>query len=201
MLNLRSALPFALVAALASPLMAQDATKTEKPAEDSGLAMGQEVNAGPQPYFREESGDWKLECLKTGTEDEPCQLFQEAYGADGKPLSNIRLFRLPEGSPAVAGAVIAVPLEVLLPAQLMMTIDDGTTKRYPYSVCDPLGCYARIGLTAEEVNEMKSGAKAVLQVVPFVAPNERMTVTFSLKGFTAGFDKIKPIEMPGATKQ
>ncbi|MDF1801299.1 invasion associated locus B family protein [Thalassovita sp.] len=193
MFKFRTALPFALMMSLAAPLAAQDA---EKPAEDTGLEMGQEVATGPQPYFREESGDWKLECLKTGTEQEPCQLFQESYGADGKPLSNIRLFRLPEGGPAVAGAVIAVPLEVLLTAQMTLTIDDGKAKRYPFSVCDPLGCYARIGLTADEVAELKRGAKAVIQVVPFVAPNERMTVNLSLKGFTAGYEKIIPIEMP-----
>lgn len=192
MLTFRTALPFALMISLAAPLAAQDA---EKPAEDSGLAMGEEVKTtAPQPYFREESGDWKLECLKTGTEQEPCQMFQEAYGADGKPLSNIRLFRLPDGGKAAAGAVIAVPLEVLLPGQLTMYVDEGTSRRYPFSVCDPLGCYARIGFTAEEVAELKKGAQAHFQVVPFVAPNERMTVSFSLKGFTAGFDKILPLE-------
>ncbi|MEZ5675393.1 MAG: invasion associated locus B family protein [Thalassovita sp.] len=193
-------LPFALMMALAAPLAAQqaDAPKTEeaKPAADAGLDMGQEVKDSVQPYFREESGDWKLECLKTGQDAEPCQLFQAAFDDQGNQLSNIRLFRLPEGGPAVAGAVIAVPLEVLLTGQLTLTVDEGKTKRYPFSVCDPLGCYARIGLTTEEISELKRGAKATIQVVPFVAPNERMTVTLSLKGFTAGFDKITPIEMP-----
>ena len=188
-----TALPFAAIMALAAPLAAQQA---DTPKADSGLEMGQEVKDSVQPYFREESGDWKLECLKTGQDAEPCQLFQAAFDDQGNQLSNIRLFRLPEGGPAAAGAVIAVPLEVLLTGQLTLTVDEGKTKRYPFSVCDPLGCYARIGLTDEEIAELKRGAKATIQVVPFVAPNERMTVTLSLKGFTAGFDKITPVEMP-----
>ena len=188
-----TALPFVVTMALAAPLAAQQA---DAPKTDSGLEMGQEVKNSVQPYFREESGDWKLECLKTGQEPEPCQLFQAAFDDQGNQLSNIRLFRLPEGGAAAAGAVIAVPLEVLLTGQLMLTVDEGKTKRYPFSVCDPLGCYARIGLTNEEIAELKRGSKATIQVVPFVAPNDRMTVTLSLKGFTAGYDKITPVEMP-----
>ena len=187
MKNRFAALPFALMLSMAAPLTAQEA---EKPA-DEGLTMGEEVKAPPQPYFREESGDWKLECLKTGTAVEPCQLFQEAYDAEGKPLANIRLFRLPDGAQAEAGAVIAVPLEVLLTAQMTISIDGTQARRYPYSVCDPLGCYARIGLTSDEIGELKRGAKAEIKVVPFVAPDKQMTVAISLKGFTAGYDKIQ----------
>lgn len=193
MFKLRTALPFALMMSLAAPLAAQDA---EKPKDgDSGLSMGQVAQEGPKPYFREESGDWKLECLKGAADPEPCQLFQAALDAEGRPLSNMRLFRLPEGGQAEAGAVIAVPLEILLTAQMSLTVDDNKTKHYPLSVCDPLGCYARIGLTSEEIAMFKRGSKLVIEVVPFVAPNERMVVTMSLKGFTAGYDKIAPVEM------
>ncbi len=185
MFNIRTALPLAMMLALSAPLAAQEAAK---PNEE--LALGEEVRG---PYFREESGDWKLECLKTGEEKEPCQLFQAAFDDQGNQLSNIRLFKLPGGDQAEAGAVVAVPLEVLLPAQMILTIDDGKSKRYPYSVCDPLGCYARIGFTPEEVAELKKGAKAMFEVVPFVAPGERMKVTFSLSGFTAGYDKLEVI--------
>lgn len=180
-----TALPVILTLALATPLAAQDKS------DDKGLAMGEEVKK-VEPYFREESGDWKLECLRTGQPDEPCQLFQAAFDPNGNQLSNMRLFKLPEGGQAVAGAVVAMPLEILLTAQMSMTIDDKPSKRYPFSVCDPLGCYARIGLTQEDVDALKAGSNAVFEVAPFAAPNERMVVTMSLKGFTAGYDKITP---------
>ncbi|MGH1356569.1 MAG: invasion associated locus B family protein [Thalassovita sp.] len=185
MFKLRIALPALLTLALAAPLAAQE----ETPAPKDDLAMGEEINE-VKPYFREESGDWKLECLSTGEEDEPCQLFQAAIDPNGNQLSNMRLFKLPEGGEAVAGSVIAFPLEILLTAQMTMTIDDGPTKRYPFSVCDPLGCYSRIGFTQEDIDGFKRGSNVVFEIVPFVAPNERMIVTMSLKGFTAGYDKI-----------
>lgn len=188
MFNLRTALPAFLILALAAPVAAQDA---ETPKTD--LPMGEEVKE-VKPYFREESGDWKLECLSTGEAEEPCQLFQGAFDADGNQLSNMRLFKLPEGGPAVAGSVIAFPLEILLTAQMTMTVDDGITKRYPFSVCDPLGCYARVGFAQEDIDAFKRGSNVVFEVAPFVAPKERMIVKMSLKGFTAGYDKIKAIE-------
>lgn len=189
MFKFRTALPVVMTLALATPLAAQDTA--EAPKDD--LSMGEEVNE-VKPYFREDSGDWKLECLSTGQDEEPCQLFQAAFDPNGNQLSNMRLFKLPEGGQAVAGSVIAFPLEILLTAQMTMTIDDGTTKRYPFSVCDPLGCYARIGFTQEDIDAFKRGSNVVFEVVPFVAPNERMIVTMSLKGFTAGYEKISIID-------
>jgi invasion protein IalB len=181
------ALPIMMTLAMATPSFAQDSS------DNGGLAMGEEVKQ-VAPYFREESGDWKLECLKTGQEQEPCQLFQAAVDPNGNQLSNMRLFKLPEAGQAVAGAVIAMPLEILLTAQLNMTIDDNPLKRYPFSVCDPLGCYARIGLTQEDIDAFKAGKNVVFEVVPFAAPKERMVVTMSLKGFTAGYAKITTVE-------
>ena len=37
---------------------------------------------------------------------------------------------------------------------------------------------------------MKSGANAMITIVPFVAPDEKVELTVSLKGFTAGFDAV-----------
>ena len=178
--------------ALAAPAMAQDTTAPQPPA-DSGLALGETVTDGPQmnqPYIREVSGDWALECLKLEEGEEPCQLFQTLTDDEGNQVANMRIFRLPAGGQAEAGALVAVPLETLLTAQLTITVDGGQAKRYPFSVCDRQGCYARIGLTSEDVTSYKRGAGATVTLVPFVAPDERVEVRLSLAGFTAGYDKI-----------
>ncbi len=187
---------FSLIAALAlsSPVFAQDTTnQTPAAPADQGLAMGETVQDGPQvgqPYIREVSGDWQLECLKLEEGEEPCQLFQTMIDDEGNQVSNIRIFKLPAGGQAVAGALVAVPLETLLTAQLTITVDGAQPKRYPFSVCDRQGCYARIGLTAEDIASYKRGASATVTLVPFVAPDERVEVKMSLSGFTAGFDKV-----------
>jgi invasion protein IalB len=185
--------------AVAGPAFAQDTTttpQTETPAPapaDPGLAMGETVADGPQAgqtYVREVSGDWSVECLKVEEGEEPCQIFQTLTDEEGNQVANMRIFKLPAGGQAEAGALVAVPLETLLTAQLTITVDGAQPKRYPFSVCDRQGCYARIGLTAEDIASYKRGASATVTLVPFVAPDERVEVKLSLSGFTAGYDKV-----------
>jgi invasion protein IalB len=185
--------------AVAGPAFAQDTTtpQTDAPQAqapaDPGLALGETVTDGPQPgqtYIREVSGDWSLECLKVEEGEEPCQIFQTLTDGEGNQVANMRIFKLPAGAQAEAGALVAVPLETLLTAQLTITVDGAQAKRYPFSVCDRQGCYARIGLTAEDIASYKRGASATVTLVPFVAPDERVEVKLSLSGFTAGYDKV-----------
>lgn len=185
----------------AAPLMAQTTAPAEPapaqtdPAPAATLApqpldLGTPADQAPgTPYIRETSGDWQIECIRVPAgETEPCQMFQPLLDQDGNQVANVRIFRLAGGGEAVAGALVAVPLETLLTAQLTITVDATTPQRYPFSVCDRLGCYARIGFRQAEVDAYKKGAKATLTLVPFVAPDQKVDLNMSLKGFTAAFD-------------
>ncbi|MCG7492213.1 invasion associated locus B family protein [Thalassobius sp. Cn5-15] len=163
---------------------------TPAPDAQQGAGLNTGTPTQPQSYIREESGDWQLECYRTGQEQEPCQLLQPLYGAEGNQVANMRIFRLPPGGQAVAGALVAVPLETLLTAQLTILVDANVPQRYPFSVCDPQGCYARIGLTQQDIDAYKRGASAIVSLVPFVAPDQRVDLKMSLSGFTAGYDKV-----------
>jgi len=201
--NLLTRISIIAALAVAAPAFAQDTTQdtTTAPAEeqpaapaaDPGLAMGEDVQEGApgvEPYIREVSGDWALECLRIPEGEEPCQIVQTLTDDEDNQVANVRMFKLPAGGQAVAGALVAVPLETLLTAQLTITVNGGQPKRYPFSVCDRQGCYARIGLTQEDITTYKRGAAATVTLVPFVAPDERVDVTMSLTGFTAGYDMI-----------
>ncbi|PIE12176.1 MAG: invasion-associated locus B family protein [Rhodobacterales bacterium] len=161
------------------------ATEEEAPSTED-LNMGEQVV--PQAYVREEHGDWKLQCFKVDSGEEPCQLYQLLQDGQGNDVAEIALFRLPEGSKAIAGATVTVPLETLLTGQLTISVDGGKGKRYPFSFCSPVGCYARIGLTKGDIAAFKKGAKAVVSLVPAPAPDQRVKLDMSLKGFTAGFN-------------
>lgn len=198
-----------ILALLATPLpaLAQDtAAPANDPAVDSQedvggaaapqlneLSMGEpeaDPNAPGTPYLNEMVEDWAMECIRMPEgEEEPCQLFQSLNDDNGNLVSNVRIFKLPEGQQAVGGALIAVPLETLLTAQLTIRVDQGQAKRYPFAVCDQLGCYARIGFTAEDIAAFRRGAKATVSITPFVAPDQPINLDMSLKGFTAAFDK------------
>ena len=198
--------PLFLVCAFALPLQAfaQEATgesdadtSTEQPAADSNtpapgeLSLGTPENAEPQvgqTYLRSEHGDWQLRCVKTSESRDPCQLYQLLQDENGNAVAEINLFNLPEGQQAVAGATIITPLETLLTPQLRLAVDAGEGKLYPYSFCSQIGCFSRLGFTADDVNSFKRGANATVTIVPAAAPNETVELTVSLTGFTAGWD-------------
>ena len=183
-----------LPAALLAQTTDTEATETETPGTSiqDQLSLGEEASV-PQvgeTYTAETNGDWAVRCIKAeeGVE-EPCQMYQLMSDDEGTPVAEISIFRLPEGGRAVAGATIIVPLETSLPQQLTMEVDGGQARRYPYAFCNPIGCYSRVGLVAEEVAQFRRGANAKLTIVPALAPDQKVELNMSLSGFTASFDK------------
>lgn len=211
MRNLIGLPAFVLTFALASAAMAQTTEEQpvqadEAPAAENGgttvtedggapgLSLGLEEPAASGPYVKDTFGDWELRCVAAGENAEICQLYQLMKDADGNSVAEFNIFPLPEGQDAVAGANIVTPLETLLTANLRLAIDNGQAKRYPYSFCSQVGCFSRIGLTADEVAGFRRGAAATVTIVPAAAPNETVALTLSLSGFTAGFNALVEIE-------
>lgn len=194
----------ALLLALAAPLAAQDtaapaegdaaATTEAAPATGDTLALGQEVGGdGPGSTYTAATFEaWEQRCVRTESGVDPCQLYLLLKDKEGNSVAEFTMFNLPKGSegPAVAGATFIAPLETLLTAGMLLQIDAAKPKAYPFSFCTQIGCVARVGFTAEEIAAMKSGANAVITIVPFVAPDEKVELTMSLKGFTAGLDAV-----------
>ncbi|MFS4583383.1 invasion associated locus B family protein [Phaeobacter sp. C3_T13_0] len=212
---IKSLTPMTLAAlmALPLPLMAQDtdgaaetqesqpaadAATTEAPKADEVLDLGQPVETGPQlgqRYSKETHGDWDLACVKTEEETDPCSLLQIMSDPSGNPMAEFSLFRIDqEGSQAVAGATVIVPLETLLPAALTISIDGAPGKRYNYSFCNPMGCVAQIGLTETDIAAFKKGKKATLTLRPAPAPDQTVDMDLSLTGFTAGFNVVDVVK-------
>ena len=176
-----------------APAAETPATETPAPAAPGGdLSVGEALGGGPEIYVREEHGDWEIRCLRApeGQED-PCQMYQRLADQQGNPTADVNIFDLPDGGEVVAGATVLTPLQTLLTAQVTMTVDGGQPRRYPFSFCDPTGCYARMGFTAQDVASLKRGAKATIVVVPALAPDQRAEMTMSLTGFTAGLAAVE----------
>ena len=195
----------ALILALAAaPVIAQtteEAPQAEEaaPAADAAssdaLAMGQEVGGGDgvgSTYTTATFEAWEQKCVRTESGVDPCELYLLLKDKEGNSVAEFTMFNLPKGTegPAVAGATFIAPLETLLTAGMTLQIDDAKSKIYPFTFCTQIGCVARIGFTAEEIASMKQGANAVITISPFVAPNEKVVLNMSLKGFTAGLEAV-----------
>ena len=184
------ALVIASSVALTGQASAQSETQEEEAPVDRGFNLGEEADTTPQPgdtYVKEEFGAWSLRCIVVPEGDDPCQMYQMLLEPGGSPLAEYTMFRLPEGGQAAAGATIVVPLETSLQAELSIQVDDGATKRYPFAFCNTVGCYARIGLTPEDINAYKAGGAATITIVPIAAQDQTVAVELSLEGFTAAF--------------
>jgi len=191
MTALLSPLPFVLIAALAGTAAAQDAQTPEAEATPDPMELSMGANADPQlgdVYVQDVFVDWELRCIVSEAELDPCQMYQLLDDGNGNPVAEINVFPLAEPTQAVAGATVITPLETLLTQQLTVSVDGGPGKRYPFSWCSQVGCFARLGLTAEEVDAFKRGANATLTIVPVAATDQRVNLDVSLSGFTAAYE-------------
>ncbi len=166
------------------------ATPAAAPTADAGLDTGTpEGTKEGQAYVREKAGDWEIQCARTnGATPEPCQMYQLLLGASGNPVAEFLVERLPEGGKAVAGATVIVPHGTALAKDLTISIDGSRAKVYRYAFCDPGACYARLGLLADDLAAYKNGANATLTIYPYERLDDKIKLTLSLSGFTAGFD-------------
>lgn len=198
---------FALVAA--SGTFAQDATAPATPPATTETApvgndapvvgtdelpLGTPADAAPDgpgtTYVVAAFGDWEQRCVRSADGADPCQLYQLLKDEQGNPVAEFNIFGLPAGQQAVAGATAVVPLETLLTQELTLQIDSAPARKYPFTWCAPIGCIARVGFAQADVDAMKKGNKIAVTIVPVVAPDKKVTVNLSLKGFTAGLDAV-----------
>ncbi|MGJ8610801.1 MAG: invasion associated locus B family protein [Octadecabacter sp.] len=196
----------ALACTMGLPALAQDTTE-ETPVEtpqdqpESVFNMGEAVDENgdpiapepqePQPgqqYLSEVFNDWALRCLKVEDGEDPCQMYQLMSDENGQAIAEIAIVVLPEAGNAVAGATIVAPLETLLTEQITLRVDGGQARRFPFNFCNVGGCVSRIGLTNEDMALFRRGASATLTMVPAAAPDQQVTVTMSLSGFTAAYN-------------
>lgn len=206
MKKLSQTLALLLCFASVTPALAQEATTPAAPAPatevapegdaatGTDLSLGAEVGGADGPgstYVAASFEKWEQRCIRAAEGGvDTCQLYQLLKDATGNAVAEITMFGLPEGQEAAAGATIIAPLETLLTEGMLLQIDAAKAKAYPFTWCSPIGCVARIGLTAGEVDALKKGNKATLTITPVVAPTEKVLLDVSLKGFTAGFTAV-----------
>ncbi len=183
----------AFCGAMASPLsvLAQEAAAPAAP--ENNLALGAEAGGAiGSTYSAAKFDDWDQRCARSGTDADPCQLYQLLKDDAGTSVAEFTVFGLPEGTggEAVAGATFIAPLETLLTAGLTLQIDAGKPKVYPFAFCADIGCVIRLGFTAAELDAMKKGAKMTATIVPFVAQDKKVNLNISLKGFTKGYEAV-----------
>lgn len=165
----------------------------EAPAPDT--APDADADTGPEVgayYTRETHGDWQLRCIKAPGGIDPCELFQLLTDSSDNPVAEASLIPI-NGQQVAAGLTITAPLETDLGAGIGFQVDSAEMKVYPFSVCVPIGCIARIGLPTAEVDALRKGASGKVAVLPYgmEPPEGVVELAVSLTGFTAGYKALE----------
>ncbi|MEM1388566.1 MAG: invasion associated locus B family protein [Pseudomonadota bacterium] len=202
--DLIRSLSLALLFALSAPSLATAQETADGEAADEEvidpleLSMGEDegpAEDGPGSiYVLSEHTDWDIRCVRAAEGNDPCQLYQLLTDQADNPVAEINIFPLVGGeTEAKAGATIVTPLETLLTAELGLQVDSGGVKKYPFSWCSAIGCFARLGFADEDIEAFKAGNVARVIIVPVTAPDQRVSLEISLAGFTAAFEQAEDI--------
>lgn len=179
--------PALLLGCLALPASAQDTTS----AADT-LSLGEPVEpALGETYISETHGDWEIRCITVEEgQIEPCQMYQLLSDNEGNAVAEINIFDVPDEDTLTAGATIVTPLDTLLTPGLRFAVDDSDQIRFPFSFCQQIGCFVRIGLTEDDLGSLRDGGVAAITIVPLPAPDQEVSLEVSLSGFTAAFEDL-----------
>lgn len=191
-MTFRTALVPALLGAtlLSAPVLAQDTGGAAAPAAPApgAPAAGTTVAA----TYR----DWQIICAPASdSQPEQCEMYQLLHDAQNSPIAEISIAALPLGAEFAAGATVTTPLETFLPTGMGFWIGpmpaDNQIRVEPFRVCTVVGCVVRMGLSSDEIDQMKAGSGATVMIAPFVAVNQPVQIGISLAGFTAAYDDLQ----------
>ena len=141
---------------------------------------------------RDTFGDWQVRCAPDGKE---CFMYQLAVDQEQNPVAEVSILKLPDVADADAGVTVVSPLGTLLTSGVVLQIDGGERRQYPFAWCSQVGCFARFGLDAPSLTGMKRGNAGRITLVSVGQPEAPVILDLSLSGFTAAYDSL---EVPAA---
>jgi invasion protein IalB len=168
----------------------------EAAAPAEGEAAATPATPGQQEVMeviRDTFGDWQVRCAPEGDE---CFIYQLALDNEKNPVAEVSILKLPEEAEADAGVTVVTPLGTLLPQGVVVQIDSGEQRSYPFAWCSQVGCFARFGLARPSIDAMKRGNAGKLTLHAVAAPEQPVTLALSLTGFTAAYDALTVPTVP-----
>ena len=131
--------------------------------------------------------DWTLRCEpESETQARTCRMDQRVAAQDGTRVLRVLAGRF--GSEKILGAVIFVPIGVRLPPGLGIQVDDRRMRRYPFEICQPKNCQARVVLDGDLLEDFKAGLTGLVKFQ--TASGQVLNVPLSLKGFSAALQAL-----------
>ena len=152
----------------------------------AGLARAQESASFAEPTVRSTHGDWQVLCVLNENLLEECFAGQALDDqTSGQRAMTVMVMKAPDGTTALR---ITVPLGVLIPSGLNLTVDGVSVGEVGFVACFPDGCMTQVGMSDEVLGQLKGGSQATVTVHDF--DNQPISLPLSLNGFTAAFNDL-----------
>jgi invasion protein IalB len=176
---LAAGLTFGMLVVPATMALAQDASSSAAPTDQTSSAPAPDPNASP-------SQNWLKICDPAKDGSQQACVMRQVVVTQNKQFLGSFLLRDDPGQESRLLAVAAVPLGVLLPFGVTWQIDGGKPIRVPYMLCDPQSCATQLVVNEAYLSSLKKGSKLTLTAKN--RKNEDLVITINLSGFTAVYD-------------
>jgi invasion protein IalB len=191
----------ALVAAFGLGMPGAIAQQTQQPPgaqEAPAEAPGAQQTPAPQqatppaaPEMTERKfQDWLLRCGQTQEGREVCEMQQQTTDKEGRTVMAVAIGTVPGRSDL--GLLIILPLGIILPAGVQLTIDGGAEMPLELDRCERQGCRIEMLIEPDLLGRLKSGreAKVFFEADDPQGQRRRLGVPISLLGFTAALGAL-----------
>lgn len=153
------------------------------------LTMGMTQQAAAQSPVKSVHGEWEIRCdTPPGATSEQCALMQFVTAEDRDNVGlNVIVLRTADKSAHILR--VLVPLGVLLPHGLGLSVDGEDVGRANFVRCLPQGCIAEVIMNDQLIQLLSAGQFATFIV--FQTPEEGIGIPIPLDGFKGGFAALK----------
>jgi len=150
------------------------------------LVLGATTGAQAQQVtVKATHGDWQVQCPANVSETNPCAMVQELVSEDQHRVMSAIILNPPGGEPFMR---VIVPLGILLPGGMTLSIDGNKVGSVGFINCLPDGCMTQVALKPEVLDQLKAGNQAVVTI--YEQNEQAVDLPLSLSGFTAAYGEL-----------
>ncbi|HLS67860.1 MAG TPA: invasion associated locus B family protein [Kiloniellales bacterium] len=150
------------------------------------LAQGLDQPPPGAEVETQEFQEWSLRCIELEGQRR-CEMLQPVEDPEsGEPVMAVVVPSSVPNQPLVAWFVL--PLGVLLPPGIAISVDGSEPERLPIRHCEPGGCLAPLELEGGILQRLQNGVE--LQVMAYGIDEQQVSIPISLMGFTAALNAL-----------
>ena len=128
---------------------------------------------------------WQFSCVEEQSQ-KLCDLRELVFDSNTNEV--VSYFSITINPEALTQMQIAFPHAVNLKSPVQLQIDEKDPLELDYAYCNQSACFIAEIIAENFVNMLRAGNQLILKVL--LLDNREATITYSLSGFTAGYDRL-----------